>query len=456
MVEALSHIDLQAQLAQAKTLLRQKAQELAKINIALAYTQGELAQTQERACELAQTKTELLTQRICGGSGQTKTQLRRCELEQARATDRMQHELVTIREQIGQLFIVPPAAPEGLAARWDEATKEVVLDWQPVPGIPRVRYRVQSTLLAGYGAGSGSPVVVYTGPECCCRYRFPLDVAEARFVVVAMRGLAESSPSAPAICTRPYRPTLPAPADMSFPFPSTPAWVSALTSHSFPPSPPPSPGPVATVVFQYDHNTDDRGLFYYIGTQGRTQPWQNPAEAGLVTVTRSSDHCGKASDALGRQPCSSWTSDRPKPSWWQVDLGAGRLFTPTRYTIRQDINPGATEFRLQSWRLEGWDGRAKWRTLDGHTNEHLPARVDAAATFAVDPERAFPARHFRVLMTGPSPNGERYLLLSGFEMYGTLHLDHHAIEGGAAEDGAAEKADDPWPALKPAVVHRRE
>ncbi|KAJ4454382.1 hypothetical protein PAPYR_10924 [Paratrimastix pyriformis] len=253
-----------------------------------------------------------------------------------------------------QLFI-PPAAPEGLKAHWDEATKEVALDWRPVPPAslpvpvaaeaaplaacslpfpPPVRYRVQATLVTG-GADGGSTAVTYMGPECHCRYRFSFGLApdaEARFAVVAMRGLAESRPSAPASCTRPGPPT---------------------------------------VVFDYDHDMDEQGLFYYIGTQGRTQPWQNPANAGWVTATRSSD--------------------------------CVRLFTPTRYTLRHSRNEAIVPFRLQSWRLEGSVDGASWRTLDEHTKEPdaIPARPDAMVTFAVAPERAFTARLFRVLMTQP-------------------------------------------------------
>ncbi|KAJ4457814.1 putative E3 ubiquitin-protein ligase HECTD1 [Paratrimastix pyriformis] len=167
---------------------------------------------------------------------------------------------------------------------------------------------------------------------------------------------------------------------------------------------------------------DERGLFYYIGTQGRTQPWRNPAEAGWVTATWSSDNTGRPSDAFSRQPSECRTNSTNIPSWHMVDLGVGRLFTPTRYTLRHSNNQGYVEYRLQSWRLEGSLDGASWRTLDEHTNEPnaIPARPDAMATFAVAPAQAFPARHFRVLMSGPSPNGGNILMLSGLEMYGSL------------------------------------
>ncbi|KAJ4455807.1 hypothetical protein PAPYR_9170 [Paratrimastix pyriformis] len=355
-----------ADLTQTRHDLTQTQAQLAESRAAQSDTAAALSQTQH---DLAQTEAKLT---------RCEFQLARCQAELAQTREQTQHELAAVRSQIDQ---------------------EVALEWQPVPCMaaavaamppgPPVRYRVQATLLEDGGDadlnGCGS-AVVYTGPECRCRYRLPDDRAEARFAVVAMRGLAESGPSAPATCTRPAH---------IRPFSST--------QHQ-PTNPAPSPRPPPAVVFRYDHDMDDRGLFYYLGTQGRTQPWQNPAEAGWVTATRSSE-CGggEASDALGRQPCHSYTNNRPTPSWWQVDLGAGRLFTPTRYTLRHSNNPSQMELRLQSWRLEGSvDGAdGSWRTLDEHTNEPnaIPARADAMATFAVAPERAFPARHFRVLMT---------------------------------------------------------
>ncbi|KAJ4459459.1 putative E3 ubiquitin-protein ligase HECTD1 [Paratrimastix pyriformis] len=369
-------------------LLRQR---LADTSADLVQTKAQLTAT---AGELIATKADLV---------QTRTELAQTRVDLSQT----QHDLAAVRLQINQLFITP-AAPEGLAARWDEATKEVALDWQPAPGIcagaavgdpaaaccalaaadppppgPPVHYRVQATIVAD---GHSSSSLVYMGPDCHCRYRFPQYAAEARFVAVAMRGLVESSP-ATATCIHP-------------------GWL----------------------VFTYDHDMDERGLFYYIGTQGRTQPWRNPAEAGWVTATRSPEFDGKASDLTGRRPCDSSTEDEPN-SWWQVDLGAERLFSPTRYTLRHNDNPEDVELRLQSWRLEGSvDGAdGSWRTLDEHTNEPnaIPARDDAMATFAVAPERAFPARRFRVLMTGPSPNGYHYLILAGLEMYGSLRDSAH-------------------------------
>ncbi|KAJ4457802.1 hypothetical protein PAPYR_6617 [Paratrimastix pyriformis] len=369
---------LRQRLTTTTTQLAQTVQELTATKADLTQARQELGgQLTATQTDLAATKAELAETR------QELSQTRH-ELTQTK------EELTTVRSQFDQL-LTPPPAPDGLEATYDEATPDqMALRWRPVPvpdcrpQVP-VRYRVQATpASAREGEGGPDAMVVYTGPECRCTCLFPPGVGHVRLTVVAIRGLGESGPSATASCTRPR--------------------------------------PASDLVFTYDHDMDEQGLFYYIGTQGRTQPWQNPAEAGLVTVTRSSESNGKASDAVGRQACEQSYSQNQPNSWYQVDLGASRLFTPTRYTIRHNSHPNLLGHRLQSWRLEGSLDGASWRTLDEHTNEPnaIPARVDAMATFAVAPAQAFPARHFRVLMTSPSPNGVNFLMLAGLEMYGTL------------------------------------
>ncbi|KAJ4458074.1 hypothetical protein PAPYR_6344 [Paratrimastix pyriformis] len=341
---------LRHQLAATKAQLAQTQHDLAQTRAELTQTQHDLVQTQEQlGGELAQTREHL------GG-----------ELAQAK------EQLASVQSRL-DLLLTPPPTPEGLEATWDEASKQVAIVWRPVtppapvavaccaaPPVPTgVRYRVHAAK-AGHDDLPG--VVVYTGPECRCRYAFPPGQTEAaRFTVVAVRGLAESGPSAPATCA--------------------------------------APG----LVFTYDHDMDEQGLFYYIGTPGRTQPWQNPALAGWVTATRSQEFAGK------------------------VDLGTRRLFAPTRYTLRHSNTPTSVEFRLQSWRLEGSLDGASWRTLDEHTNEPnaIPARADAMATFTVPPAQTFPARFFRVMMTGPNPAGDNEFPLSGFELYGTLRTEEN-------------------------------
>ena len=68
--------------------------------------------------------------------------------------------------------------------------------------------------------------------------------------------------------------------------------------------------PVAPLHFPFNGDLNDqglfapgprhgRGIFYWLGTNGGTEPWRNPHEAGRVRVTRSSGTLRKASLAVG-------------------------------------------------------------------------------------------------------------------------------------------------------------
>ncbi|KAJ4459502.1 putative e3 ubiquitin-protein ligase hectd1 [Paratrimastix pyriformis] len=312
-------------------------------------------------------------------------------LLQARAAAECRQELADLRTRFAQL-LEPAPAPRGLAVKTDPVTGQLGLSWLPVggPGWLPVRYQVRMRARRAGEAGPGAPdewTPVYVGPGCGCPVPQAACDREAPtlFIVSALRGLVEGPPSDPPVAFR-----------------------------------------LPKVEFRYHHDLDEQGLLYYIGTQGLTQPWRNPAEAGWVTATRSSNGSGRASDAAGRSPNNSQTGSGPG-QWWCFDLGPGRLVTVARYTLRHAAHPGNVEYRLASWRLEGSRDGAQWATLDEHHAEvrALPACPDATATFVVGPPPPgagplLPARYVRVLMTGPSPNGGLYLHLSGFELYGTL------------------------------------
>jgi len=42
--------------------------------------------------------------------------------------------------------------------------------------------------------------------------------------------------------------------------------------------------PSHTVSFEYESDFDDRGVVYFLGTHGRTRPYQNPCKSGQVSI----------------------------------------------------------------------------------------------------------------------------------------------------------------------------
>ena len=167
----------------------------------------------------------------------------------------------------------------------------------------------------------------------------------------------------------------------------------------------------------------------------------NPAVAGRVAVTRSSDQAGQASDLVGRVAVNSSTHYQQALGSWQVDLGPTRRVAPSKYTLKHGYTDGG--YLLQDWVLEGsLDGQAPWTTLRTHDNDQsLPnegyctASWDMDADYAGDPT---PVRFLKVRMTGQNSNGYNGLYLSGLEVYGTLQIVGSAAQLRAEGKTAAE------------------
>ncbi len=87
----------------------------------------------------------------------------------------------------------------------------------------------------------------------------------------------------------------------------------------------------AEFIYQYDF--DENGLLYFLGTYGKTKSWLNPHTIGQVTVFASSIGHGALEDVVGRTATNCRTLNEPL-SFFGFDLGMGRIFLPTCYTIR--------------------------------------------------------------------------------------------------------------------------
>ncbi|KAJ4456545.1 hypothetical protein PAPYR_8189 [Paratrimastix pyriformis] len=395
--------EVQGDLVGVRQTQTRDGEQLARVQGELAEVQGELVKVRAELTKVKQGQQEAGVARqeltlVQGELAKVRAELKqagvaRQELALARG------EVAEMRTQFMQFFMVP-SAPEGFEAVWDAPRVTVILTWRPVPPIVAaaplpITYRVKATFRVRRLPHEGVPrtiSVLLTGRTCRREWLLP-GCAEVHFELVAIRGQLESFP-----------------ATLTF-------------------APPPG------IELTYDHDMDEQGLFYYLGTQGRTQPWQNPAQAGWVTVTTSyrhpSDPSGhddgspvlqhgqKAGWGLGRQYSSG-------PPTWRVDLGPGRLFVPHQYTIRNS----STQYDLmQSWRLDGSLDGLEWRTLDEQTHGLPNVAVGATNTFGLDSVRTFAARHLRLVYTEKhvyiEKTGEemgRYMSLGGLEMYGTLRL----------------------------------
>lgn len=176
--------------------------------------------------------------------------------------------------------------------------------------------------------------------------------------------------------------------------------------------------------FVYEADFDTKGVLYYLGTSGGTEPWRNPHDLGVVKVTSSSvqSDSNPISSVVGRTAVRCVTQPSPN-QWFAVDLLEHSLI-PTRYTLRH-YSSWDTE-ALRSWNLEGSNDGSTWVVLRAHQNDRSLEKRGATHTWDVS-NCTESYSHFRIFMTGQNSNDHWYLALSGIEFYGILDGDAELI-----------------------------
>ncbi|XP_058814286.1 E3 ubiquitin-protein ligase Ufd4 isoform X3 [Topomyia yanbarensis] len=178
-----------------------------------------------------------------------------------------------------------------------------------------------------------------------------------------------------------------------------------------------------SMQFKHQHDFDENGIVYYIGTNGKSTEWVNPAQYGLVTVTSSEGKqlpYGKLEDILSRDSVSvnCHTKDNKK-SWFAIDLGM--FVIPTAYTLRHARGYGRSA--LRNWMFQMSKDGTSWVTMLTHTDDKSLAEPGSTCTWPIecssDEQQGF--RHARIHQNGRNASGQtHYLSLSGFEIYGKV------------------------------------
>jgi hypothetical protein len=191
----------------------------------------------------------------------------------------------------------------------------------------------------------------------------------------------------------------------------------------------PTLNPDGSLTFTYRHDFDKNGILYYIGTQGLTAEWENPAITKQVEVAALSMGSGDITNFVGRDAVYTCTDYREPNQWLQVDMGQFRRVYPTRYTLRHGSGYGW--LRVQNWRCEGSMDGKRWFTLRRHTNDDsLPSNEPfGTCSFDIEEKMCRKTRFFRIVQTKPNRGQENLeqgkfkhntLFLCGFEVYGRL------------------------------------
>jgi hypothetical protein len=169
----------------------------------------------------------------------------------------------------------------------------------------------------------------------------------------------------------------------------------------------------------------NHGLFYHLGTGGGTREYVNPCVEGIVSVAWSAACPGHSlQNFVGLQyaPCASYTSDAPN-SWMQVDLGDRHRFIPKRYAIRDGMTARRPSNNnvLRNWNFEARCKQTEqWVVLRSHANDNS-LTANMVVSWEVSSDVGF--RYFRLHQTGLNSSGNRFLLCSGFELWGDYYVE---------------------------------
>lgn len=107
----------------------------------------------------------------------------------------------------------------------------------------------------------------------------------------------------------------------------------------------------------------------------------------------------------------------PGGSWFRVDAGAGRSFTPHAVTIKP--HPSDAGYAI-SWEVEGSNDASTWQALSSHSNDHnMRRRGDMWNTSWLNGDGTASFRYLRWRMTGNGGYGSCVVLME-IEFYGSM------------------------------------
>ena len=183
---------------------------------------------------------------------------------------------------------------------------------------------------------------------------------------------------------------------------------------------------VLTKKFQYSHDFDNNGIIHFLGTRLGTTPnhYTNPVDDGYIAVTSTKLTLNPPSEPIQSifdKELVRCVCDHDDNNWVQIELKHHQVCA-THYTLRH-YKSWATE-ALRNWRFEGSVDGENWVTLREHHGDSSLNDVGATHTWPINqPRRKGYFKYFRVLQTGLNSNRNKFLCLSGFELYGHLTIN---------------------------------
>ena len=175
-------------------------------------------------------------------------------------------------------------------------------------------------------------------------------------------------------------------------------------------------------TFVYGSDFDDAGLLYFLGTNGGSSAWQNPAKIGLVKVSSAAGSAvgNFKLDVTDRHNKDCSTGTKRKDTELTVELP--EPFELSHYTIKHgysSASPSGTG-SLRNWELQGSNDGKAFATIMAHVDDTSLDKGFATHTWEVD-TKGERFKFFRIQMTGPNSGSDKeyYITVCGLEFYGS-------------------------------------
>jgi E3 ubiquitin-protein ligase HECTD1 len=172
----------------------------------------------------------------------------------------------------------------------------------------------------------------------------------------------------------------------------------------------------SSVQLNYGFNGDGNGVFYYLGTNGKTSNWSNPHQAGSILISMSSFHDNHHNNPhflVDRATNQNIATANVPNSWYKVNLGLISLI-PNYYSIRNrdDAHHGPA-----NWKLQASNDDSNWVDLDVRNNNPLSQNQWFSAPIL---NQGIAYKYFRLFQHGLSTSNTNYFCIGEFELYGTV------------------------------------
>jgi len=188
--------------------------------------------------------------------------------------------------------------------------------------------------------------------------------------------------------------------------------------------------------FAYETDFDNKGVLYYLGTNGYTESWKNPHDRGAVKCSASSmqNDSDPVSSIVGLSCVRCVTQAKPNQCFKIVFID--HVVCPTHYSLKH-YSSWDTE-ALRSWKFEASKDGINWICLKEHINDGALDRKGATHTWEIIPKPVDSFSQFRIFMTDVNSNNHWYCAVSGFEIYGILDGD---VENGSGSKTKVSNVD---------------